>query len=30
VLRRGPPVGTDVVTTGSAELLGVEYGVEEG
>ena len=30
VLRSGPPVGTEVVTVGSAELLGAEYGVEEG
>jgi hypothetical protein len=30
VLRRGPPIGTAVVTVGSTELLGVEYGVEEG
>jgi hypothetical protein len=29
VLRSGPPRGTPVVTVGAAELLGVEYGVEE-
>ena len=27
VLREGPPVGTSVVTTGLAELTGVEFGV---
>ena len=26
-LRSGPPVGTQVVTVGAAELMGVEYGV---
>ena len=30
VLKSGPPPGTPVVTVGSAELLGTEYGVEEG
>jgi hypothetical protein len=30
VLRRGPPVGTQVVTVGSQELYGSEYEVEEG
>jgi hypothetical protein len=30
VLRSGPPPGTPVVTVGAAELLGTEYGVEEG
>jgi hypothetical protein len=30
VLRGGPPVGTEVVTVGSTELLGVEFGVQEG
>jgi hypothetical protein len=30
VLRAGPPSGTAVVTVGAAELLGTEYGVEEG
>jgi hypothetical protein len=29
VLSSGPPSGTPVVTVGAAELLGVEYGVEE-
>jgi hypothetical protein len=29
VLAKGPPAGTPVVTVGAAELLGVEYGVEE-
>jgi hypothetical protein len=29
VLRKGPAAGTKVVTVGSAELLGAEYGVEE-
>jgi len=28
LLQRGPPVGTEVVTVGAAELLGSEYGVE--
>jgi hypothetical protein len=28
-LRRGPPVGTRVVTVGAGELLGVEEGVQE-
>jgi hypothetical protein len=30
LLRAGPPVGTRVVVVGSAELLGAEYGVEQG
>jgi hypothetical protein len=30
VLQAGPPVGTVVVTTGAAELLGSEYGVAGG
>jgi hypothetical protein len=30
VLSEGPPVGTTVVTTGAAELLGTELGVGEG
>jgi len=30
ILRRGPPVGTQVVTVGSQELYGSEYEVEEG
>jgi hypothetical protein len=29
VLKSGPPAGTAVVTVGSAELLGTEYGVAE-
>jgi hypothetical protein len=29
-LSAGPPAGTDVVTVGAAELLGVESGVGEG
>jgi hypothetical protein len=29
ILSKGPPAGTRVVTVGGAELLGVEYGVEE-
>jgi hypothetical protein len=29
ILSKGPPAGTRVVTVGVAELLGVEYGVEE-
>jgi hypothetical protein len=29
VLKKGPAVGSKVVTVGSAELLGAEYGVEE-
>ena len=29
VLKRGPKVGTPVVTVGSAELLGTAHGVEE-
>jgi hypothetical protein len=29
VLSKGPPAGTQVVTVGAQELLGVEYGVEE-
>jgi hypothetical protein len=29
ILSKGPPAGTPVVTVGAAELLGVEYGVEE-
>jgi hypothetical protein len=29
VLRRGPPVGTVVVTTGAAEVYSAEFGVEE-
>jgi hypothetical protein len=29
-LAAGPAAGTPVVTVGAAELLGVEYGVEEG
>lgn len=28
ILESGPPAGTAVVTVGSAELLGTEYGVE--
>jgi hypothetical protein len=27
VLRRGPPVGTSVVTDGAAQLMGMEFGV---
>jgi hypothetical protein len=30
VLQSGPPVGTSVVTVGTAELLGTERGVEGG
>jgi hypothetical protein len=30
VLNRGPRTGMPVVTVGAAELLGTEYGVEEG
>ncbi|MEA2276860.1 MAG: hypothetical protein QOI62_4013 [Solirubrobacteraceae bacterium] len=30
VLRAGPRPGTPVVTVGAAELLGTEYGVQEG
>jgi len=29
VLRRGPPVGTTIVTTGAAEVYSAEFGVEE-
>jgi hypothetical protein len=29
VLRRGPPLGTRVVTTGAAEVYSAEFGVEE-
>jgi starvation-inducible outer membrane lipoprotein len=29
VLRRGPPAGTRVVTTGAAEVYSAEFGVEE-
>jgi hypothetical protein len=29
VLRRGPPAGTNVVTTGAAEVYSAEFGVEE-
>ena len=29
VLRRGPPPGTRVVTTGAAEVYSAEFGVEE-
>jgi hypothetical protein len=29
VLRRGPPTGTRVVTTGAAEVYSAEFGVEE-
>jgi hypothetical protein len=29
VLRRGPPTGTRVVTTGAAEIYSAEFGVEE-
>ena len=28
ILQSGPPLGTQVVTVGAAELLGAEYGVE--
>jgi hypothetical protein len=30
VLLDGPPVGTQVVTAGAAELFGVESGLDEG
>jgi hypothetical protein len=30
VLLEGPPVGTEVVTAGAAELFGVESGLDEG
>jgi hypothetical protein len=30
VLSEGPPVGTEVVTAGAAELFGVESGLDEG
>ena len=30
VLLEGPPVGTQVVTSGAAELFGVESGLDEG
>jgi hypothetical protein len=30
VLSEGPPVGTQVVTAGAAELFGVESGLDEG
>lgn len=30
VLSDGPPVGTEVVTAGAAELFGVESGLDEG
>jgi hypothetical protein len=30
VLLEGPPVGTQVVTAGAAELFGVESGLDEG
>jgi hypothetical protein len=29
VLKRGPSVGTEVVTTGAAEVYSAEFGVEE-
>jgi hypothetical protein len=29
VLRRGPPIGARVVTTGAAEVYSAEFGVEE-
>ena len=29
VLRRGPPIGTRVVTTGAAEVYSAEFGVEQ-
>jgi hypothetical protein len=29
VLRRGPPIGTHIVTTGAAEVYSAEFGVEE-
>ena len=29
LLRRGPPLGTRVVTTGAAEVYSAEFGVEE-